>query len=94
MGLVFLEYMAARLSVVTWAMPGIDELVLNNQNGLVVPEPSAEAIAQALVKLCHSPELRAKMGQAGREFVTDGQFNPESHVQKIHSILKDVAQFS
>lgn len=94
LGLVFLEYMAARLSVVTWAMPVIDELVKDNQNGLVVPEPSAEAIAQALVRLCHSSELRAKMGKAGREFVTSGQFSPESHVQKIHSILKDVAQFS
>lgn len=89
-----MEYMAGRLPVLTWAMPGIDELVKDNQNGLVVPEPSAEAIAQALVRLCHSSELRAKMGHAGREFVTSGQFSPESHVQKIHSILKDVAQFS
>ena len=92
-GYCFLEYMAARLPIVTWAMPGIgDELVLNNQNGLVVPEPSPEAIAQTLVKLCRSPELREKMGQAGREVVTSEKFDPESHVRRIHGILTDVAQ--
>jgi len=91
MGLVFLEYMAARLPVVTWAMPGIDELVRDNQNGLVVPEPSADSISQALVKLCRSLELREKMGQAGREFVTSEQFDPESHVRRIHDILMDIA---
>ena len=80
--------------MLTWAMPGINELVKDNENGLVVPEPTPQAISRVLVKLCRSPELRAKMGKAGREFVTSDQFNPESHVQRIHSILKDVAQFS
>jgi glycosyltransferase involved in cell wall biosynthesis len=94
LGLVFLEYMAARLPVVTWAMPVIDELVKNDQNGLVVPEPTPGAISQALVKLCRSPELRAKMGKAGREFVTSGQFSVESHVQRIHGILTEIAQRS
>lgn len=94
-GYCFLEYMTARLPVVTWAMPGIgDELIKDNQNGLVVPELSPEAIAQALVNLCRSPELRAKMGKAGREFVNNGQFNPKSHIQRIHSILTDIAQHS
>ena len=91
-GYCFLEYMAARLPIVTWAMPGIgDELVVDNQNGLVVPELSPEAIAQALVKLCCSPKLCAKMGQRGREVVTSERFNPESHVRRIYRILTAVA---
>lgn len=91
-GYCFMEYMAGRLPVVTWAMPGIgDELVVDSQNGLVVSEPSPQAIARALVQLCHSPELRAKMGQAGREFIATKRFSSASHVRRIHSILMRLA---
>jgi len=87
-GHCFLEYMAAGSPVVSWAMPGIgDEIVTNNLHGMILPTPSPKAIADALVALCNSPQLRAAFGEAGRKTMAGRQYDPESHIQRIHETL-------
>ena len=85
-----MEYMAAGLPVVTWAMPGISEVVADREAGFVLKDATPEAIAGTLVQLCQSPELRKKMGQAGRCSVADGRFCPNSYTLRVLDMLTEV----
>jgi glycosyltransferase involved in cell wall biosynthesis len=67
---ILIEAGSCGRAVVTTNMPGCSEIVENQVNGLLVPPRNVEKLAEALAKLIRSPELREKMGQAGREKVT------------------------
>jgi glycosyltransferase involved in cell wall biosynthesis len=49
--------------------PGCREIVIENQTGLLVPIEDPAALAQAILKLATSPELRARYGRAARQLV-------------------------
>ena len=63
---VALEAMAAGTPVVGSRVGGIPELVRDGENGLLVPEKDAAALAAALLALAGDPALRRRLGQAGR----------------------------
>ena len=46
--------------------PGIDEAIADGQTGLLVSPADSAALAAALDRLLGSPQLRAKLGQAGK----------------------------
>lgn len=66
---VILEAMACCRSVIATNIPGCREAVVNEETGLLVPPHNPEALAQALGRLIAAPDLRARMGIAGRERV-------------------------
>jgi sugar transferase (PEP-CTERM/EpsH1 system associated) len=61
-----LEAMASGLPVVATNVGGADELVINGETGLLVPEGSAPALATALRTLATDATRRRAMGRAGR----------------------------
>ncbi len=66
---ILIEAGACGRAVVTTDMPGCREIVSHRVNGLLVPSRNVEKLAEALAELIQSPELREKLGQAGREKV-------------------------
>ena len=62
-----LEAMSARVPVVAGAVGGIPEIVVDGQTGILVDPTSAAAIAAGLEPLLRDPDLRARLGVAGRE---------------------------
>ncbi|HEX5325024.1 MAG TPA: glycosyltransferase family 4 protein, partial [Capsulimonadaceae bacterium] len=67
-GIVALEAMAAGAAVVAARVGGLGETVRHEETGLLVaPEAPAE-ILQALNRLKDHPDLRARLGDAGREY--------------------------
>jgi glycosyltransferase involved in cell wall biosynthesis len=66
---VLMEAMASRLPVVATAVMGVPELVRSGESGLLVPPGRAEPLAAALGELAADPELRERMGAAGRATV-------------------------
>jgi glycosyltransferase involved in cell wall biosynthesis len=62
-----LEACACGLPIVTTNVPGCRDVVTDGLNGLLVPVRNAVALADALETLISNPELRHKMGMAGRE---------------------------
>ena len=66
---VLMEALACELSVVTSRLSGIPDLVVDNESGLLVTQRDAAELADALERLIHSPELRQRLGAAGREVV-------------------------
>jgi glycosyltransferase involved in cell wall biosynthesis len=61
-----IEAMAAGLPVVASAVGGVPELVVDGETGVLVPPGDARALASALRRLLADPELRRRMGDAGR----------------------------
>ena len=61
-----IEAMSLGIPVVASDVGGIPSLVLHEQSGLLVPAEDAGALAAALARLIQSPQLRERMGAAGR----------------------------
>ena len=64
-GVVLLEGMASGLPVVASSIPGY-RAVLPPEAGRLVPPGDDAALAEALAELVADPDLRARMGEAGR----------------------------
>ncbi len=62
---------AAGLPVVSTAVGGIPEAVIDGKTGIVVPPGDAHSLAEALTALLADPESRDRMGRAGRRHVQD-----------------------
>ncbi len=65
LSLVALEALAAGTPVVSTDVQGMRE-ALGEDAGIIVPEPSAGALAVAIVSLLAAPSARERMGDAGR----------------------------
>jgi glycosyltransferase involved in cell wall biosynthesis len=68
-GMVFLEAMAMRKPVVAWNSGGAPEVIVHGETGLLAERGSVPALAQALVALLRDPDLRQRLGTAGRQRV-------------------------
>ena len=78
---VFMEAMAMGLPVVSTDVSGIPELIHHNQNGLLVPQQDVESLAKALGRLLENPELRHRLGRAGRETIVKNFVSEQSSRQ-------------
>lgn len=66
---VLLEAAASGRPIVASDIPGCRAVIHPEQNGLLVPPGDVHALAQALNRLASDPDLRGRMGQAGRQIV-------------------------
>lgn len=64
-----LEAASCGRPIVTTDIPGCNDMVINEKNGLLVPVGDGRALAEAIKRLAQNPELMCQMGQAGRKRV-------------------------
>jgi len=69
LGIVYLEASACGLPVIGGASGGAPDAVQHGVTGYVVAGNNVDEIAQRCVELLSNPELRLKMGSAGRAWV-------------------------
>lgn len=67
MGTATLDAMAAGLPVVATRVGGIPEIVAEGETGLLVPPRDPNALADAMVRVAGDPNLRARLGAAGKK---------------------------
>ena len=58
-------------SIITTDMPGCNEIVKNNYNGKLIPVKSHDSLANEIINLIDSSEVRKKFGKNGRKLVVD-----------------------
>lgn len=63
--------MASKLPIVATRVGGIPELVIDGETGVLVPPDDADQLAAGLCKVLESPQLRKKMGCAGRQRIEE-----------------------
>jgi len=59
--------------------------VIPGETGFLLPRDSVDPLVEALVTLVRDPEMRKRMGEAGRARFTD-QFRHESMTQRIREV--------
>ena len=82
-GLVMVEAMSAGLPCVSVNQGGVAELTVQGVTGIKTPL-SAESMAHALDTLIHAPDLREKMGEAGKERAA--LFTPEAMSRNLLAV--------
>lgn len=70
-GVAILEASACELPVIVSDRGGLPEVVKDQETGFVVDINELELVVEKILELGTQPELRKKMGQAGRLFVND-----------------------
>jgi colanic acid/amylovoran biosynthesis glycosyltransferase len=88
-GVALLEAQASGLPVVASAVGGIPESLLDGKSGFLVPERDVEALAERVAALIDRPELRARMGSAGRAFTREN-FDRNALADRLISLYEGV----
>lgn len=77
-----LEAMAMEVPVVSTAVGGVPELVVEHENGLLCPVGDAEALAASVSSLLQQPQLRQEMARKSRKRIED-KFNFSKRVRLL-----------
>jgi glycosyltransferase involved in cell wall biosynthesis len=84
---VLLEAAASGRAIVTTDVPGCREVVVEGENGLLVPARQSRSLAEALRQLINQPEVRHRMGRKGR-LMAEAEFSVEMVVERHMSIYR------
>jgi glycosyltransferase involved in cell wall biosynthesis len=82
---VIREAMAMERSVIATDCGGNRELVIDGEVGLVVPPRDIDALAAALSRLINDPDLRRRLGTAGRRRVVE-HFSAEKRIDRLEAL--------
>jgi colanic acid/amylovoran biosynthesis glycosyltransferase len=86
-----MEAMATGLPVVSTAVSGIPELVIDGRTGLLAPEKDAVALADALERLHRDRELAKRLAEEGRRHVLE-RFNLLLNAARLRDQLAAAAE--
>jgi colanic acid/amylovoran biosynthesis glycosyltransferase len=84
-----LEAMAVGVPVISTAIAGLAEAVIDERTGLVVPARDPPALADAIERLLADPELAVRIAAAGRQHV-ERRFNLVRAVTELRSLFGEV----
>jgi glycosyltransferase involved in cell wall biosynthesis len=85
-----IQAMASGLPVVTTPVGAIPEIVRDRETGLLVPAENARALADGIAALLADERLAARLGAAGRAFVS-GRFTATAMLDKMEEVLRAAA---
>jgi glycosyltransferase involved in cell wall biosynthesis len=88
--LVLLEAMAGGMPVVTTETCGMPDIVQDDVNGLLVPPANGEAIAEAIVRLHCSRELRRRLGLAAQAHMRN--YTWEKIAVRVEAVFEHAAR--
>ena len=88
---VLKEAMAMEVPVITSDISGIEELINNRQNGLLVPEKDVPALVGAIKELINNQVLRTEIAKEGRKKIIS-DFNVKIEAQKLSSLFLETAK--
>jgi glycosyltransferase involved in cell wall biosynthesis len=83
-----IEAMALKKAVITTAVGGVPEIIIDGVNGLLTPPRSPERMARLIERLLKDSVLAERLGKAAAESVRDFSWN--SIAQKYQSIYQEV----
>jgi len=88
-GISVIEAMAFGLPVIATNVGGLPEVVQDGVTGILVPPKDPDALAEGIVRLLRDPELRRRLGNAGRDRVLS-EFRLDRIVEQTLSVYESV----
>jgi len=82
-GLVALEAQSVGVPVVGFSGHGVEEIVVNEETGLLVVPQDPDAFSDALIRLLGHPELRQNLGAAAKDRAGT-LFSVDRHLHELH----------
>ena len=82
-----IEAMCVGIPVVSTNYPGIEELIVDDKNGFIVPRNDAESMAAKITQLLDDADLRKRMGREGMKMVQEC-LSPAAMAQNLVSVYK------
>ncbi|NLD37452.1 MAG: glycosyltransferase family 4 protein [Desulfatiglans sp.] len=86
---VLIEAASCGRAIVTTNTPGCKEIVIDGENGLLVPIRNPEKLADAIGTLIANNGLRKKMGENGRKLV-ENNFSLKIVIEKTMEVYKEL----
>jgi len=84
-----IEATAVGRPIITTAMPGCRECVINGYNGLLIPPKNIAELARAMLTLIQDNNMRLEFGVNSRK-LAEQQFSIERVIQETFSIYKTI----
>lgn len=88
-GLVLCEAMAAKTPVISTDVSGANEVVLNNKTGLLVEDNNVLDLANNILKMKNSKELRESLSKEAYEFINE-KFSLELMYKNYENSIKEM----
>lgn len=85
---VALEAMAVGRAIVASRVEGIQEIVVDDETGLLVPPADPEALAASIVRLLEQPTERARLAKGAR--AASLQYRPDGYVRALMNVYRRV----
>lgn len=89
LGVVLLEAMSFKKPVIASNVGGIEDIVENGKNGLLVPQKDSKALSEAILKIVNNDELSIYLGENGYKTMVD-----KFSWNKITSATKKIYDFN
>jgi len=90
-GVAAVESAAMEIPVVATQVGGVPEVVLDEKTGILVDPRNVQQLADAIIRLIESPELRREMGKNGREHVLEN-YSWEENAKLMESVYEGCIQ--
>ncbi len=84
-GLVAAEAMMHQIPVVATRVGGLQNVVVDNETGFLVPPKDPKALGEKIQTLINNPELRKQMGQAGYQRAME-HYSAERYVREVEEL--------
>ena len=91
LSIALLEAMAMKKAIIATPTDGTRELIVNDNNGIIVPFNDTQALSDAFMMLAQQPENGEKLGEAARNYV-EQRFNAQRVADKVTEIYEEVYQ--
>lgn len=93
LGISIIEAMATGVPVIASNTIGVDELVRDGVNGVLVPVGDSSALADAILRLAEDPAMRARLSEGAAGFISENKLDYDSmakaHIEFYSEILKN-----
>ena len=77
------EYMAASLPVVAPDQPNLREVLTHDLDAVLVPPGDPDAMAAAVLALARDASRRARLGEAARKRIVEGDLTWEGNARRV-----------
>jgi glycosyltransferase involved in cell wall biosynthesis len=90
-GTIMLQAMALGRPVIATRVGGVHRVIRDNENGLLVPPASSEALSDRILELLNDPHRARLIGCSARDEVIR-EFNVERMVQQTADLYREILE--
>jgi len=89
-GLVLVEALGCECCVISTDLPAVHDIIIDGKTGVLVEQKNTEQLADGIIALLDSPELRHSLGREGRRYVLN-RYDWEITAGKYDTVFRQLS---